>query len=144
MIITFENQEDINSLYLHDNIYHGFVFDYKKRAVRMLCENHQEHKRFVLTFRQVVALQAQNCCFWGPSNHIYDIWIDENPRCYESLLQAQAENAGKYGFSNLDSGISYLSIVLQLISGDDIRITCEIIEIEESDFGLSEECHILL
>lgn len=135
MIISFKNQQAFNELYLHDSIFLNFNFDYEHRMIKISYKNHEEQKLYELTFRQVVAFQAQTCCFWGPSSRIYHAWIDEDPVYFESLLRIQAENAEKYSSSNLDRGLSYISIVLQLISGDDIRITCESIQIERSVTG---------
>lgn len=136
MIITFENQQEFSKLCLHDSIYSGFVYDYETQMVKMSCENHLESKRIALTFQRVVALNAQSCCFWGASNRIYDVWIDEEPEYFSKLLHIQAENARQYSLSNLDRGVSYISIAIQLISGDVIQITCESIIVESKYFML--------
>lgn len=130
MIITSENQHEFSKLCLHDNIYSGFVYDYETQTVKLSCENQLESKHFEFVFQQVVAINVQSCCFWGPSNRIYDVWIDEKPEYFEKLLHIQAENTERYSLSNLDRGVSYISVVIQLISGDDIHITCESIVVE--------------
>ena len=108
----------------------GFIYDYETQMVKLCCENHLENKRFEFCFQQVVAINAQSCCFWGSSNRIYDVWIDDNPEYFEKLLRIQKENAELYCLSYLDRGVSYVSIAIQLVSGDDIRITCKSIEVE--------------
>lgn len=130
MIISSENQREFSKLCLHDSIYSGFVFDYETQTVKLSCENHLENKRFDFIFQQVVAINAQNCCFWGSSNRIYDVWIDEKPVYFEKLLRIQAQNAERYSLSNLDRGVSYISVAFQLTSGDDVHITCESIIVE--------------
>lgn len=130
MIINSKNQHEFNKLCLHDSIFSGFVYDYETQTVKLSCENHLESKHFELAFKQVVAINVQSCCFWGQSNRIYDVWIDEDPEYFEKLLHIQAENAERYSLSNLDRGASYISVVIQLISGDDIHITCESIMVE--------------
>ena len=130
MIITSKNQQEFSRLCLHDSIYSGFVYDYETQSIMLSCENHCENRCFDLTFRKVVALNAQNCCFWGSSNRIYGAWIDDKPEYFEKLLYIQAENAELFSLSKLDRGVSYVSITIQLISGDEIHITCESIMVE--------------
>ena len=73
----------------------------------------------------------QSCCFWGSGNAIYDLWIDENPDYFSHLLVIQEQNEGENGLSALDKGIQFLSVVIQLNSGDELRITCKSIELSE-------------
>ena len=133
MIISINNISAFNNLYFHDNVFLGFCYDYDKRTVSMVCSDPNLKKQKCINFNNVIALQMQSCEFWGEENRIYDIWVDEEPVYYSELVRIQNENKEKYAFSRLDDGTSYISIEIQLISGDEIKISFETVEISEID-----------
>ena len=132
MIITYENLEKLHEINLHDGFFSGFCYDYEKRKIDLQIDQPNERMCYSFVFYGVVAIQMQSCCFWGPTNRVYDMWVDDEPKYYENLLALQTEKADLYSGSYLDCATSHISIVIQLISGDDLRIACEKIHVEES------------
>ncbi len=132
MIFNFENAKAIEDIYFHDCAYEGFAYDYKQRAVRLELVHEWQKKRYSLCFQNVVALQVQGCGFWGGGNSVYYLWIDDDPAYFRALEVLQAKNPENYRHSQLDQGIRYISIIMQMHSGDELKITCETVEVAES------------
>lgn len=133
MKITFANQNSIDDMYFHDGKFEGLDYDYTNKSVKFKCVQGWLKKEFSFCFCQVVLIYMQSCCFWGRGNAIYDIWIDKDPTLFQHLLDMQKENPNQYEFSLLDTETPYISVVIQLNSGDELRITCKSIEITEID-----------
>lgn len=131
MIFNYENQKALEDIYFHDCAYRGFVYDYDKREVRLDMKHEWLGKHYHLCFRNVVALEIQGCGFWGGGNSVYYLWVDENPAYFRRLETMQEQNQENYRYSLLDQGIRYLSVIMQLCGGDELKITCETVEVTE-------------
>lgn len=132
-IIHYENQKALEEIYFHDCVYEGFAYDYPSREVRFDLVHRWMGKRYSLCFRNVVALENQGCGFWGGGNAVYHIWIDDDPAYFRRLENIQAENGENYRYSRLDQGIRYISVIMQLNSGDELKLTCEAVEVAEQN-----------
>ena len=129
MIFDFENAKTIEDIYFHDCVYEGFSYDYDHREVRLELVHEWMKKRYSLCFRNVVALQIQGCGFWGGGNSVYYLWVDENPAYFHELEELQAKNPENYRYSQLDQGARFISIIMQLHSGDELKVTCESVDV---------------
>lgn len=139
MTIDLNNQYAIEDLYLHDSIFQGFCYDYESREISFACYNPHQRTKHSILLKNIVAFNVQSCEFWGAESRIYDIWIDKEPTYFEQLLQLQKLHKQEYEFSCLDKGVSYISVVIQLVSGDEFKFTCQTIEVEiasRNDDGL--------
>lgn len=131
MIYNYENAKAIEDIYFHDCTFEGFVYDYDQREVRFAMNHDWMGKRYSLRFQNVVALQVQGCGFWGGCNAVYHLWIDDDPAYFHSLEELQTQNAESYRYSQLDQGIRFISLILQTIGGDELKITCQQVEVTE-------------
>lgn len=130
-IINYENQKALEEIYFHDCAYKGFAYDYPSREVRFDLVHRWMGKRYSLCFQNVVALEMQGCEFWLSGNAVYHIWIDDEPAYFCRLEDIQAQNGENYRHSRLDQGICYISIIMQLNSGDELKLTCESVDVTE-------------
>lgn len=133
MVFNFDNQTALEDIYFHDSFFEGFTYDYDQRQMRFDLRHEWNGKLRHLCFRNVVALELQGCAFWCPSNSVYHLWIDENPdyfHCYE-----ERHRQDPYKTSLLDDGIRFISVMMQINSGDELRLTCESVEVTEEDLA---------
>lgn len=133
MVFNFDNQAALEDIYFHDSVFSGFVCDYDRRQVRFDLRHGWSGKRYHLCFRSVVALEMQGCAFWGCGNSVYHLWIDENPDYFHRFAERHREDS--YKCSLLDEGTCFMSVIMQLHSGDELRLTCESVEVTEEDLA---------
>lgn len=130
-IINYENQKALEEIYFHDCVYEGFAYDYRNREIRFDLTQVWQKKRYQLRFQNVVALEMQGCEFWSSGNAVYHIWIDDEPAYFRHLENIQAENGENYRYSRLDQGVRFISVIMQLNSGDELKITCQNLQVDE-------------
>ena len=54
MYITYQNKEKADSIYVHDSIFSGFLYNYEKREIVLSCKNTYLKKKFQIVFSNVV------------------------------------------------------------------------------------------
>lgn len=132
MRITYDNLKKIDEIYVHDSSFSDFRYIYGERCVELRLINHWLNQTTTLQFCNVICFEMQSCCFWGPTNAIYDMWSDNSSRFSQELLKTRETDYENYCQSYLDSECRYISIVLKIKSGDELRITCEYIDVMQS------------
>lgn len=73
-------------------------------------------------------MEMQGCGFWGGGNAVYHLGNDDNPEYFHRLEQLQTQNPANF---RLDQDIRFLSVIMQLNSGDELKITCQTLEMTE-------------
>ena len=133
MNINFANKNEINNIYVHDSIYEGFTYTYNQRTIEMNCKNFYLHKEFHFQFNNVIFCEMQSCSFWRGGNYILNISLEENSQQLNDLLKLQSQHKDLYKGSYLDREINYLSIRVEINSGDTMLIICENVDFVEND-----------
>ncbi len=147
MIINYTNRELIKDIYLHDGIFNNFHYDYVKKElrldVRQIISTPQDiiaDKFFAFKFFNIIYFNVKGCEFWGESNQISCIYLEENETKLEELKSEMEQNYESYKFTLLDKNIDFFTIGFEMISGDYITIICENIDYKEIDLlKLSEK-----
>lgn len=132
MLINWKNKNTLDMLYVHDSIFSGYVYDYSERTIRLECHNTFLNRLFRFTFHNVVYQNLQSCAFWGAGNSILYITEIDYPEGFVTLMQLQKEKQSLYFDSFLDKGLHFLSVEIQVNSGDILQIVCESIVVNES------------
>ena len=125
--ISLSNKKDLDKICVHDGIFTGFEYDYEKRQIRFTLD---------LTLKQpinfcllnVIWLEIQSCSFWHGGMNVMWISIEEKSPQLDQLLLLQEQKKELYAGSYLDKGIEYMTVEIQLNSGDTILAVCEKLE----------------
>lgn len=130
MIFNYDNQTEIDKLYVHDCVFYGYYYDYNNHVVKMKCFDAVKNIYKDLIFRKVIFVENQSCEFWGPGNSIYDLWFEKDIlKGFKSHYMEMVNKEKDLSF--LDLFCKYIQICIQLNSGDKIRIICESFELLE-------------
>lgn len=127
MKINSDNKEMINNIDIHDNIFVGCNYSYKNRILFLIVNNFRNDYNII--FNNCIFYSMQSCDFWHGGNNILGINIVEESKEMNELLEIQNTYPGLYEGSFLDRGITYLSVEIEVNSGDKMLIICESIEI---------------
>lgn len=100
----------INQLYIHDSTFKGFCYCKEKRTVSFGCENTYSRKWHGFIFTDVIFCSLSNCCSWGESIRVLDIYA-------EKAIPEITRHADKQEF--------YFTVGLELASGDTMLLTCK-------------------
>lgn len=132
MLFNFDNINEIDGLYVHDNVFNGYIYEYEKHIVKMTCFDERKNVNRELVFNNVIFIENQSCEFWGSGNSIYDIWVEKDNSKLVLLRKHYLDIAPNINNSNeLDIFDKYIEICIQLNSGDKISILCESLELLE-------------
>ena len=127
--ISLSNKKDIEKINVHDSVFSGYVYDYDNKQIRFSCSNNYPlNQCFNFCFYNVIFVEVQGCSFWHGGNNILGIFIEETSAQLDQLYQLQKAKKDLYAGSYLDKGITYITVEIQLNSGDTILIICEKIE----------------
>lgn len=135
MHVTSKNLETIDDIYVHDSDFSSFFYDYKDRRLNLALTNHHLKQTISLCFNNVIYFNMQSCCFWGPSSMVYDMWSDPSPVFFQELQKKRETNYEEFYQSYLDRDCTYISIIIKIVSGDELQVTCESVDIECSENG---------
>lgn len=133
MHINYYNKSEFNKINSHDSEFTGYLYDYDKRQIKIWFNNHFLKKILYFEFNNVIFCEMQSCYFWGGGNSIYTISLVENPEQFNRLIKIQNSNPDLYKRSYLDKGICYITIKLEINSGDVLLIICENVDYHEDD-----------
>ncbi len=131
MRYDYGNKQDINSIYVHDFVFNGFLYDYNDRRVLFECENLYLKKKLSFSFNNVILFDMQSCDFWHGGNRFYDIIVIDRSMKIKSLAKEQEQQGVSIKNSYIDKFISYISISFILVSGDVLNITCENMDVKD-------------
>ena len=134
MMIRKDNQEDIRHIPVHDMEFHGFGMGYPDKSLQLDLVDRENERAFQLTFRDVAAMQWQGLNLWNGGCTVYGLWPDDDPTYFRQMQQRESDQS-----VFLCEDDVYFSIVLALISGDELKITCREMEIRIYDFPFCED-----
>ena len=137
--ITYDNRQDLDSLYFHDCCFEGFIYNYEAHRITMqFTRRGYMDTVFKLTFNSVVYFTMQGCESWGPCQRIYEMWADNTLTELSKLYSDHfiiPDRLEEKLISFIDAGRkkapALLPVALQIISGDTLLIICESIDITE-------------
>ncbi len=130
MKIDWNNRNEINKIYVHDCEFTGYSYDYDKRQISLQCEGNFLNLKHSFLFNNVIFTKMQSCTFWHGGDSIMYIALEEEETELKILKKIHDEK--EYDLTELDEGISYLSIEMLINSGDMLLIICESVDYEES------------
>lgn len=122
-------QKNINVV--HDAVFTGLIYDYKKRLVSFEAIEGYYKKRFSFKFNNVFGFGMQACDFYHHGANIlgWGICDSNNKQLTKKLLHLRDD--GKYFDSRIGNINEVVEVVIELNSGDTLTIACEYIEFEE-------------
>ena len=134
MRFSYENRNELNNISLIDTAFKGFQYSYEKREVSFSCTDQvlRIHHEFV--FQNVVYFEMQSASFWNGGYNIYYCGLIESPPQLEHLYSIQQAHPNLYDHSALAEGTSFVSMELQLNSGDTMLIIFEAVEYTQKQF----------
>lgn len=127
---NYDNQNEINNIYIHDSVFKGFSYDYENRKVSFSCENLWLEKKFTFNFNNVIYIDMQSCLFWICGCQILCTFTKENSEKLKQLYNVKNEK--NYDYTALDDA-KFISVCFSLNSGDELEILCETMEFDEEN-----------
>lgn len=156
MIINKDNSLDIKKMLIHDDVILDFTFDRDDRILtlnlvdgynnesyyRSERENRNEKfawmfysNHYIIKFINVIGFEMTSCDFWGKSNRINGISINENKELIDRLIYKANDIKGiihnedgstkdDIKYINKDN---FIEVRIEFISGDMLIVACEII-----------------
>lgn len=150
MIFNYENEDEINQIYVHDAMFCGYVYDYSNRTISFQCEDYFRGKKLLFLFRNVAYYEMISCQFWGESDErLNGLSSSSQSPAFQKLsrLQKEKEESDKKAFAMQglsynpafskclwNYGIGYFQVEFEFISGDYLIIVAEQLEFEETEF----------
>ena len=139
MRIDKTNSDVIRSqnVYLHDDMLVEIHF---QRIARELVLPLQKYggEIYTIRFTHVLGFEMTSCNFWGPSRRIFDFELLEGEE--QSLLPKlwkMREEKKPVGAATPEDGLgekeNYLETVITFVSGDQLQVVCEAIDIGGPD-----------
>lgn len=131
----YNNRKQINDLYLHDTVIYDISVDIGKKEINISGEcEYPEHKKIYLTFENVINFEFDRLDFWGEGGDwINDVYVkdDDIPQQYintkleKAISESKKTNTSEpLDFFSKDKN-KFISICINLHSGDEINIICE-------------------
>ncbi len=128
-------------IYIHDSIFYKMEFNYQSREKNIRVELETPYisggKRYNIDFYNVIGFDMVSCDFWGKSPHILD-WEPMKSdrkvlikRLFEEQFSDKNYNASK--LANRKES-DFIETLFTFTSGDRLRIACEYIVIENTDW----------
>ena len=138
--ITFENKNELNEIYFHDCCFYDYSYSYGERTITLNCDNDWLKREYQIRFNNVVYHEMIGCCFWG-ENNCYINWAGYSPceDIVQKLFLLQEKNDIRFVERNptlqpekskWNSGISYVPMLFEFMSGDRLVIFSEEIQID--------------
>ena len=123
---------DSKEVYIHDDILNELCFyRQEKRLKLIIVKPEDENDMFTIEFINVIGFEMTSCDFWGPSRRILDFeYIEKDDNTIIPKLFEIKDN-NDYSSCTLSDQEKYIESVITFISGDQLRIACEEIVIED-------------
>ena len=126
MIINKDNSHVLNTkeVYIHDDELIEMKWNREQQTVCLMMTKHENlhhSKDYYINFENVLGFSSTSCDYWGASEAVNTIYLEENEQTLTSFLMKKGEC--QIDFDN------YFETVIQFISGDDLRIVCKKIDI---------------
>lgn len=119
-----------NAFNMHDADFDGFIFDRSSRNLKIEVMLPFKDEKTKIIFNGVIGFSATCCDFWGESERIscFCQARDDDRQLIEDIFRIKRSTEND--LSILKTEEDYLEMIIELISGDSIRIACECVEIE--------------
>ena len=134
MVIDALNGEIVNSkeIYIHDDILEELSFNRFEKKLHLSILEFKTREKYSIDFLQVIGFEMTSCDFWGFSSRILDFEYTE--RDNNSIITKLVEIKNIYGYTscNLKDKETYFETVITFVSGDQLKIACEIIAFKEA------------
>lgn len=134
MIINDLTGNIINTkeIYVHDDILQQVVFNRSNHSLELyIIKYNNEKVTYTIKFIETVGFEMTSCNYWGESPHILDFeYLDHAhnvllPRLFSRYCDEFAP------FCKLSVDKSYIETLMTFSSGDQLRVVCEYIMIDE-------------
>lgn len=132
MKIKAENGSMINSktVNIHDFILESFLFDRQNNELVLRLLDEQNNLQHSLIFEGVIGFEMSACNYWGKSPYILDFeYMDPSEQKIIVKLFDKNEKEN-YPFCELKDISVYLETMITFVSGDQLFIACESIQID--------------
>ena len=136
MLFTIGNCANwTSSVVSHDGVIDEFAIHLDRHTVNIRFHNAYYKKAYTLDFYQVALVDFENLSPWGEDHFINGITVESNQQRNDMVRQRL--NSDQYHVSwvwdaNLEGMIE---VVIEMISGDNIHISCMHIVVEETDIS---------
>lgn len=138
-IFHHENQTELSEMHFHDSVFGNFCYDHFDGTITVTCESECEEKNYTILFKNVIYFEMIGCQFWG--NSCYLNWAGYSPceDIVQKLFLLQEKNDIRFVERNptlqpekskWNSGISYVPMLFEFLSGDRLVIFSEEIQID--------------
>ena len=123
---------DSKEVYIHDDILNELCFYRQEKRLKLIIRKFEDQNDiFTIEFINVIGFEMTSCDFWGSSHHILDFeYVEKNDNTIIPKLFEIKDN-NDYSSCTLSDQEKYIESVITFISGDQLRIACEEIVIED-------------
>ena len=123
----------LTTLHLHDDIIIGSMFEFEEKQYLVFAVDGINGEEYKIVFENVIGIMQTACDFWGPDNRINEIRLcdKEEMIAYNSikLIGEEKDPENENGLNDT----KYREFMIEKISGDEIHIVCENINVEKCD-----------
>lgn len=122
---------DTKEVCIHDDILYELRFYRLEKRIKLIIEKElDETKKYIIEFIKVIGFEMTSCDFWGRSPHILEFeYVEVNDRIIIPKLFIKEKLYP--GCSSLTKEKNYIETLITFTSGDQLRIACEEIVMED-------------
>ena len=125
---NYYNKQEIDNIIVHDSEFYGFSYDYMDKKLQFSCDNYWIlKKKQTFIFHNVILCNLQGCSFWHGGNCILGLSLLDNAPEMSRLKEMSLE----FEETLFDDKTEYITLELQLNSGDTLLIIFESLEYYE-------------
>ena len=118
---TGEDIQEINKIYVHDSTFAGFCYSWENQKIVFGCANSHTKKWYGFEFSDIIFCSLENCCSWGESIRVLDIYAKE-------VIPDTVKNP--------NDPEHCFTVGLELASGDEMLIACKQMACKEESQGV--------
>ena len=122
---------DSKEVYIHDDILNELCFYRQEKRLKLIIRKFKdENDIFTIEFINVIGFEMTSCDFWGPSRRINGFaYVRPDDRIIISKVFEKRKLDPDS--CKLTKPENYIESVITFISGDQLRIACEEIVLED-------------
>lgn len=129
----YENRKEIDNIYIHDGFIKNIMIDVEKKKINMnIILTWPEDKICNIFFEKVINFEFNRLDFWGDAGgNICEIYLEEDQFAKEYVEEKVRNEEIKAKETNTSKPINifkqdkFITVCIQLLSGDIERIICE-------------------
>ncbi len=125
---------DTKEVYIHDDILHELIFCRLRKRMKLIIEKYEmQNKKYEIKFTNVIGFEMTSCDFWGRCAHILDFeYVEQDDRVIIPKLFKRKKLEFESSCDFLTEQGNYIETLITFSSGDQLRIACEEIVIEDN------------